>query len=68
MKKWFKKNAYYLIGAIIGGAVGYLYYSFIGCKSDSSPFSTSPGMSMVWGIALGLLIVNMFRKQDNEPK
>lgn len=68
MKKWLTKNMFYLIGTISGGTVGYLYYHFIGCKSDSSPFSTSPGMSVVWGVALGLLIVNIFRKQDNKPK
>ncbi|MDD4637760.1 MAG: hypothetical protein PHI48_05865 [Bacteroidales bacterium] len=68
MKKWLRKNVYYFLGASCGGAVGYLYYYFIGYKSDSSLFLTSSGMSIVWGVALGLLIVNLFRKQDNYPK
>jgi hypothetical protein len=68
MKKWLKKNVYYFLGTISGGAVGYLYYTYFASKSDSSPFSTSLGMSIVWGIAIGLLLVNLFRKQDNRPK
>ncbi len=66
MKKWLRKNMFYYIGVLCGGTVGYLYYHFIGSKSASSPFTTSPGVSVLWGVVLGLFIVSIFRKEENK--
>lgn len=51
------KNKYLLmIGvAFLGGAIGYVYYYFIGCKSDC-PIQSNPIISVLYGAALGAII------------
>ena len=40
---------------ILGGAVGYLFYRFVGCKTGGCPITGSPWLSTIYGAALGLL-------------
>ncbi len=44
------------IGAAIGGALGFAYYYFIGCKSGSCPLTGNPYISSLYGAAMGLLL------------
>ena len=47
----------YLIGALIGGLVGYfVLYKLIGCSNGSCPITSNPYMSTVYGIVLGVLL------------
>ena len=64
-----KENASYLIGGLLGGIGGYLYWYYIGCSSGTCPITSSPTMSVIWGGLLGAIVVNMlFSKKTTLPK
>ncbi len=45
-----------IIGVFIGALIGYLYWSFIGCKGGSCPITTNPYKTIaVFAISGGLL-------------
>ncbi len=47
----------YLIGALIGGIIGYfVFYRLIGCSNGSCPITANPYISTVYGIVLGVLL------------
>jgi rhodanese-related sulfurtransferase len=47
----------YLIGALLGGVLGYfVLYKLIGCSSGSCPITANPYLSTIFGIILGLLL------------
>ena len=40
-----------VLGAVVGAAIGYAMYRFVGCKTGTCPITASPWTSMlVWGI------------------
>lgn len=50
----------YIIGAAVGGIVGYfVLYKLIGCSSGSCPITANPYISTVYGIVIGLLIAGL---------
>lgn len=53
-----------ILGAILGGVGGYLYYHFVGCTSGTCPITSSPFMSTLWGLMMGGLIFNTFEKKE----
>lgn len=54
---WFNKTNLnkISIGVIFGGAVGFAYYYFIGCKSGACAITSSPVNSTLYGVLLGIL-------------
>lgn len=50
----FRKPA---LGIIIGGILGFVYYSFIGCSSGSCAITSNPYTSILFGSMLGLFFV-----------
>ena len=72
MKKWFKNNLIYIIGAFVGAFAGYLYYQQIGCASGTCMITSKPVNSTMYGALMGALLFGMFRKeskkQDSEKK
>ena len=63
IKLFFKKHILTIVGAIIGGVGGYVYWLKIGCLSGTCPITSSPVMSAIWGILMGGLLFNMFEKK-----
>ena len=49
-----------LIGVIVGGIVGFLYYKFIGCSTGTCRITSNPYISTVYFALLGALVANMF--------
>jgi hypothetical protein len=47
-----------IIGIVIGGIAGYLYYRFIGCRSGSCPITSNPLSSIIFGAIFGGLIAS----------
>jgi hypothetical protein len=47
----------FILGAVIGAAVGYfLFYKVIGCASGTCPITSNPLSSTIYGAVMGLLI------------
>jgi len=64
-----KSNKMYVIGGIIGGIGGYLYWYKVGCSTGTCPITSSPIMSTAWGVLLGALVFSMILpKSGSKPK
>ncbi|MBK8519683.1 MAG: hypothetical protein IPL54_01970 [Chitinophagaceae bacterium] len=63
MKKWFKNNALYLIGAAVGAIAGYIYWQQVGCSSGTCMITSKPTNSTIYGAVMGSLLFGMFKKE-----
>jgi len=61
-----KKNLVYIAGGIIGALAGYLYWYYIGCLSGTCPLKSTPTISIIMGIIVGLYISGTIRKLTNK--
>ncbi|NLV86061.1 MAG: YtxH domain-containing protein [Clostridiales bacterium] len=52
----------YIIGAVLGAVLGFLYYKFVGCASGACPITSNPNISTVYGAILGVLIAGIFKR------
>ncbi len=66
LKKWYKKNQLYVIGAIIGSVLGYLYWQEIGCSSGTCAITSKPLNSMLYGGLMGALFLSFFEKKKTK--
>jgi len=66
--EFIKINRFSIIGGIIGGAGGYLYWYKIGCTTGTCPITSSPIMSTLWGVLLGVLFFRMIFPGNIRPK
>ena len=64
MKKWFKQNKLYVIGAILGGIACYFYWQQIGCSTGTCMITSRPLNSTLYGALMGALILGIFKKED----
>ena len=50
----------YIIGALIGGIVGYfVFYKLIGCSNGTCPITANPYFSTAYGVVLGILLASV---------
>lgn len=49
----------YLIGAVIGAALGFAYYKLIGCSTGACAITSNPIHSTIYGAVMGLLIAGI---------
>ena len=42
---------------LLGGAGGYLWYRFVGCKTGVCPITRNPWISTLYGAAIGAMFV-----------
>lgn len=63
-KKFILTHKLKIIGALVGAIAGYLYYYYVGCASGTCPITSSPYISIVYGVFLGVLFFDLFKKKD----
>jgi Family of unknown function (DUF6132) len=51
-----------IIGVIIGGSLGYALYRFVGCSTGTCPITSSPWISTIYGVILGVVIAMTGKK------
>jgi len=49
-------NLRMLIGVVLGGLLGLLYYYYVGCNSGGCPITSNPFISIGYGAMTGGLI------------
>jgi hypothetical protein len=49
-----------VIGAVVGGGLGFAYYKFVGCSSGACPLTSHPVVSTIYGSVVGALIASSF--------
>jgi hypothetical protein len=67
MKKWFDNHKFYFIGAILG-AVGYIYWKYVGCSSGTCAITSKSVNSSLYGALMGSLLLSMFKKENKAVK
>lgn len=65
--KYFK----WVTGIIVGAALGFAYWYFVGCNTGTCAITSSPINSTLYGSLIGALVVNSFssnqtQKSDNQ--
>jgi len=60
MKLRIKGSAFQIIGVVLGGFGGYIYYSKVGCASGTCAITSNPYLSIIWGSIMGYLVLNIF--------
>jgi hypothetical protein len=45
-----------LLGAVIGGVLGFLYYKKVGCPTGACPITKNPYRSTIYGAFLGIMV------------
>lgn len=66
MKKWFKKNRLYVVGALLGGLAGFMYWNFVGCTSGTCMITSKPFNSTLYGATMGALLLGMFKTEKSK--
>lgn len=61
MKKWIRNNRFTLIGTLLGGVGGFLYWRFIGCTSGTCLITSRPVNSILYFSLLGALLFSMLK-------
>ena len=49
-----------IIGSLVGGALGLLYYKLVGCPNSSCPITAKPHQTAIYGAILGFMISSSF--------
>ncbi len=55
-----KKMLAIVLGVIVGGVVGFLYYRFIGCASGTCKIASNPYISTLYWALLGGVLASTF--------
>ncbi len=49
-----------IIGIVIGGFLGYLYYKKVGCPSGTCPITSNRYSSTIYGALIGFMLSSYF--------
>ena len=51
---------HYILGASIGGGLGFAFYKFVGCSTGACPLTSHPVISTIYGAIIGVLLASSF--------
>ncbi len=57
-----------MAGIVLGAALGYAYYYFIGCSSGSCAITSKPLNSTLYGALMGFLLAETFRRNEKKTQ
>ena len=49
-----------IIGALVGGGLGFAYYKFVGCSTGTCPLTSNPFISTIYGMVIGTVVASNF--------
>ena len=55
----FKDSIPQIIGFVLGGIAGFIYYYKVGCVSGTCPIKSNPWLMTLWGAVMGYLIIDI---------
>jgi hypothetical protein len=50
-----------VVGVLVGGAAGFLFYRFVGCRSGACRITSNPYLATIYGAVLGGLVANLLK-------
>lgn len=65
MKKWMLDYKLYFIGAIAGGAAGFLYWKYVGCITGTCAITSKPMNSTLYFAFFGAILLSFFKKEKS---
>jgi hypothetical protein len=68
LKKWLLNNKLNLLGSLIGGTAGFIYYKQVGCNDGGCMISGNPYLSVMYFALLGGLFMSIIRPNSNKTK
>lgn len=63
MKKWMLDYKLYLIGAVIGGLIGFVYWKHVGCVTGTCAITSKPLNSTLYFAFFGAILLSFFKKE-----
>lgn len=68
IKSFIQRNKLMLLGVLLGGIAGYLYYHFIGCVTGTCSITSKPVNSTVYFAVMGGLGFSMLKREKSKVK
>lgn len=50
-----------VIGAVVGGGLGFAFYKLVGCSTGTCPLTSNPFISTVYGMVVGALVAGSLK-------
>ena len=51
------------IATLLGAAIGFVYWYYVGCNSGACAITSSPVNTSIYGAVMSILLVNVFQKE-----
>ena len=63
MRYFLFQNKLLIIGIVLGGIIGFMYWKFIGCYNGTCAITSKWPNSTAYGAIMGGLFLSIFKKQ-----